>query len=131
MTHEGDGDTDRGPPGPGDPCHLAAKGEYRQDQEQAAFQKYVCRVRSRGPRQTTPLNQLFITEQQNGDLVCYRYQLQLPSLQVLELVSSDWFKADRDAYVEALYRAIENGWERNQNDLAGFVQGAAPSASSY
>ena len=82
------------------------------------------------PRLAQPLNQLFITETQNGNQLSYRFQLQFPGLDVLRWDVSKPLQGNRTQYVENLYRQIEADWvtymnARNAGDvnaLDNFVQ---------
>jgi hypothetical protein len=74
------------------------------------------------PRLTQPLDQLFITETQNGDQLSYRFQLEFQGLNIRQWDFSRPFKGSRTQYVENLYREIEKRWLDNKNALNNFVQ---------
>lgn len=68
-----------------------------------------------------PLHQLLIVEEKNGDEVKYFYQLQAPSLNLLDSYYSQPFKGDRQEFVRNLYKEIENKWLSKPGDFDDFT----------
>jgi hypothetical protein len=74
------------------------------------------------PGLTKAIHQLFIYEQKNFNQLSYRFQLQMPDLKALELVTSNVIEGDRSTYVANLYRQIEDRWLSKPRDLKNFYQ---------
>ncbi len=70
------------------------------------------------PALTAPLDQLLVIEQQVGDTVQYLYELEMPSLNLLEMCTSAPLKGQRDDYVKALYKEIEDRYVSTFNTAA-------------
>ncbi len=74
------------------------------------------------PSGTTPLHVLRIHEERHGDSTVYRYDLEAHDLRLLAAFASRPVVGDRDAYVRALYRRIEDCWVSCQRDVETFVE---------
>jgi hypothetical protein len=72
------------------------------------------------PRLTEPLHQLSIFETRKGNELCYRFEFDSPALNLKCLYDSRPLVGDRNAYVNNLYREIENRWVGSQTDAAAF-----------
>jgi hypothetical protein len=79
------------------------------------------------PPLAQPLDQLSIFEQTIGDTVQYRFELELPSLNVFCLHDSPPLRSRRDEYVQNLYKEIEDRYvstfdaAAQQADVAAFT----------
>lgn len=67
-----------------------------------------------------PLHMLRIIEQQQGDSIVYRYDLEAPDLELLAAFASRPVEQNRDVYVRSLYRRIEDSWGTCQHDAEKF-----------
>lgn len=63
---------------------------------------------AQAPPLAAPLDQLSIIEQTIGDTVQYLFELELPSINVLEFRASPPLQVKRDDYVKTLYKEIED-----------------------
>ena len=57
-----------------------------------------------------PLFQMFVFERRNGSDISFQYLIQSPALNIVKLYASDSIGDDRDAYVNAIYKQIEDKW---------------------
>ena len=73
------------------------------------------------PGSTEAVHQLVIIEQRNGAQLTYRFQLQLPSLEVMQWGETRPFTGDRQTYVAQLYAEIEQRWVSTAADVANFT----------
>jgi hypothetical protein len=69
-----------------------------------------------------PINRLNIFEERNGDQISYRYELESPSLKVLQWRNGTPFIGSRENYVNNIYKAIEQRWLSNASDYEAFTQ---------
>ena len=74
------------------------------------------------PSGTAPLHVLRIHEERHGGSTVYRYDLEAHNLRLLAAFASRPILGDRDAYVRALYRRIENCWTTSLRDVETFVE---------
>jgi hypothetical protein len=73
------------------------------------------------PRLEAPLHQLRILELRNGGEFSYLYDLQSPSLNILDTYQTTTVTGDRHAYVTSIYKEIENRWLSNKDDIRAFT----------
>ena len=66
------------------------------------------------------LNMLRIVEDEQGDHVVYRYDLEAPDLRLLARFDSRPVRRDRDEYVRSIYQQIENCWLGVGRDVEQF-----------
>ena len=67
------------------------------------------------------IDQLLIVEQRNGDEITLFFQLQSPSLGVIDKYVSPSFKVEPRQYVKDLYHKIEERWVSSAQDAADFT----------
>jgi hypothetical protein len=72
------------------------------------------------PALAEPLHQLSIFELKNGNETCYRFEFDSPPLNLKCLYDSPALKGDRNAYVNNLYKEIENRWVSSRDDASAF-----------
>ena len=94
---------------------LSLKARIVKKRSGPAAKSTADRAAAEAPRLAQPLNQLFITETQNGNQLRYRFQLQFPGLDVLRWAVSEPLQGSRMQYVENLYRQIEADWVTYMN----------------
>lgn len=92
-----------------------------QQQRAVARQLEVRATTPEAPTLNKPLHQLLIVEEKNGDEVKYFYQLQAPTLNLLDSYYSNPFKGNRQDYVRNLYKEIENTWLSKPGDFEEFT----------
>jgi hypothetical protein len=73
------------------------------------------------PQLSEPLHQLRIIERRNGTQITYDYELDSPSLNILDRHESKPIASDRQQYVETLYKEIESRWRSVQADVDAFA----------
>jgi hypothetical protein len=66
------------------------------------------------------LNMLRIVEDEQGDHIVYRYDLEAPDLRLLARFDSKPVRRDRAGYVRSIYQQIENRWLGVQRDVEQF-----------
>jgi hypothetical protein len=69
-----------------------------------------------------PPNTLLILEQRNGNELRFRYELRSRQLGVIDLYESKAIVGDRDAYIESLYKDIEDRWVSSAQDVTAFQE---------
>ncbi len=72
------------------------------------------------PPLAEPLHQLRIFERRKGDEVSYQFIFDSPTLNLNSIYDSRPITGDRNAYVDQLYKEIENRWVGNGEDAAAF-----------
>jgi hypothetical protein len=72
------------------------------------------------PFVANPPNTLLILEQRNGNELRFRYELRSPVLGILNMYESAAIQGDRNAYVESLYKEIEDRWISSGQDVIAF-----------
>lgn len=72
------------------------------------------------PALAEPLHQLSIFERKKGDEVFYQFIFDSPTLNLNSIYDSRPIPGDRNAYVNQLYKEIENRWVSNGEDAAAF-----------
>jgi hypothetical protein len=63
---------------------------------------------------------LRIIEESDGTSIFYRYDLDVPELDILQEYRSSAITGDRDAYVQQLYTRIEQDWGASKSDVEAF-----------
>jgi hypothetical protein len=63
---------------------------------------------------------LRIIEETDGTSIFYRYDLDVPELDILQEYRSAAITGDRDAYVQQLYARIEQDWGASKSDVEAF-----------
>jgi predicted component of type VI protein secretion system len=77
------------------------------------------------PPLVKPLDQLSIFEQTVGDTVKYVFELELPSINVLGLYESPPLKGNREEYIAALYKEIEDRYVSTMDPVSKAADVAA------
>ena len=72
------------------------------------------------PALAAPLHQLRIFERRKGDEISYQFIFDSPALNLNSMYDSPPIPGDRNAYVDQLYKEIENRWVGNGEDAAAF-----------
>jgi hypothetical protein len=72
------------------------------------------------PALAAPLHQLRIFERRKGDEISYQFIFDSPALDLNSIYDSPPITGDRNAYVDQLYKEIENRWVSNGEDAAAF-----------
>jgi hypothetical protein len=90
---------------------IAQDGAKRQSTAQATMFQ---------PDFKNPPNTLIILEQRNGNELRFKYQLHSTALRIMNTYESDAILGDRTAYVENLYKEIENRWTSSGQDVIAF-----------
>jgi triacylglycerol esterase/lipase EstA (alpha/beta hydrolase family) len=74
------------------------------------------------PALVEPLHQLSIFERKKGDDISYQFIFDSPALNLNSIYDSRPITGDRNAYVDQLYKEIENRWVGSGEDAAAFNQ---------
>jgi hypothetical protein len=77
---------------------------------------------SRPSRFSSAVNQFRIMETRNGNEIRYQYDLELPTIGVLQHHVSEPILGNRDDYVNELYQRIEECWLVTQADTENFAE---------
>jgi hypothetical protein len=74
------------------------------------------------PAHDEPLHQLRISQVQRGDTLLYEYELEAPTLGILQRFESRPITSDPQQYVAALFKHIEDRWLSTNSDVEEFTQ---------
>lgn len=77
-------------------------------------------ITTEAPTLAEPLHQLRIFERRRGNEVFYEFIFDSPALNLNSIYDSPPIPGDRNAYVNQLYKEIENRWVSNGEDAAAF-----------
>ena len=77
-------------------------------------------ITTEAPRLAEPLHQLRIFERRNGNDISYEFILDSPTLNLNNIYNSLPLPGDRNAYINNLYKEIENRWVSSGEDAAAF-----------
>jgi hypothetical protein len=71
---------------------------------------------------TSPIDQLLIVDQRNGDELSLFFQFQSPTLGIIDKYYSPPFKVEPREYVKNLYQRIEEQWSGSSEDAKTFTE---------